>query len=77
MWFDCNMAEIIMSDILKSIIGNFIEIYNIQEKFLGGGIVLEVDDKWIKMRCEANNGESVIRIVKIDIIGRISCCDNE
>lgn len=66
-----------MSDIIESLVGNFVEIYNLQERFLGGGVVLETDYKWIKMRCEANNGESVIRIIKIDIIGRISCCDDE
>ncbi|MCM1505637.1 MAG: hypothetical protein NC177_00660 [Ruminococcus flavefaciens] len=66
-----------MSDIIKSLVGNFVEIYNTQERFLGGGIVLATDDNWIKMRCEANNGESVIRIVKIDVIGRISCCDDK
>lgn len=66
-----------MSDMINGLVGNFVEIYNLQERFLGGGIVLEADDKWIKMRCEANNGESVIRIIKIDIIGRISCCDED
>ena len=66
-----------MSDMINGLVGNFVEIYNLQERFLGVGIVLETDDKWIKMRCEANNGESVIRIIKIDIIGRISCCDED
>ncbi|MDE5619663.1 MAG: cytochrome P450 [Ruminococcus sp.] len=66
-----------MSDIIKELVGNFVEIYNLQERFLGGGVVIETDDKWIKMRCEANNGESIIRIIKIDVIGRISCCDDE
>ena len=66
-----------MSDMINGLVGNFVEIYNLQERFLGGGIVLETDDKWIKMRCEANNGELVIRIIKIDIIGRISCCDED
>lgn len=65
-----------MSDIIKKMVGNFVEIYNTQERFLGGGIVLDTDDKWIKMRCEASNGETVIRIIKIDVIGRISCCDD-
>ncbi|MDE5771759.1 MAG: cytochrome P450 [Ruminococcus sp.] len=65
-----------MSDIIKELVGNFVEIYNTQERFLGGGIVLDTDDKWIKMRCEASNGETVIRIIKIDVIGRISCCDD-
>lgn len=37
-----------MSDIIKNLVGNFVEIYNLQERFLGGGIVLETDDKWIK-----------------------------
>ncbi|MDE5834616.1 MAG: cytochrome P450 [Ruminococcus sp.] len=64
-----------MSDIIKNLAGNFVEIYNIQERFLGGGIVLETDEKWIKMRCETDKG-SVIRIIKIEVIGRISCCDN-
>ena len=71
------MAEIIMSDIIKNLVGNFVEIYSLQERFLGGGIVLDVDDKWIKVRCEANNGEPVIRIIKFDVIGRISCCADE
>lgn len=65
-----------MSDIIKKLVGNFVEIYTTQERFLGGGIVLDTDDKWIKMRCEADNGETVIRIIKIDVIGRISCCDD-
>ncbi len=64
-----------MSDIIKNLAGNFVEIYNVQERFLGGGIVLETDEKWIKMRCETDKG-SVIRIIKIEVIGRISCCDN-
>ncbi|MDE6502509.1 MAG: cytochrome P450 [Ruminococcus sp.] len=64
-----------MSDIIKNLVDNFVEIYNVQERFLGGGIVLETDEKWIKMRCETDKG-SVIRIIKIDVIGRISCCDD-
>lgn len=66
-----------MSDIIKSLAGNFVEVYSIQERFMGGGVVLETDENWIKMRCKASNGESVIRIIKIDVIGRISCCDDE
>lgn len=66
-----------MSGIIKNLIGNFVEVYSVQERFMGGGVVLEADENWIKMRCEASNGESVIRIIKIDIIGRISCCDDE
>lgn len=63
-----------MSDIIRSLVGNFIEIYNTQERFLGSGTVVEVDDKWIKMDCITEDGYSVTRIVKIDVIGRISCC---
>lgn len=66
-----------MSDIINGLVGNFIEIYNIQERFLGSGTVVEVDDKWIKMNCVTDDGYSVTRIVKIDVIGRISCCDDE
>lgn len=66
-----------MSGIIKNLVGNFVEVYNVQERFLGGGVVLETDENWIKMRCEAGSGETVIRIIKIDIIGRISCCDDE
>lgn len=63
-----------MWDIIKSLVGNFVEIYNIQERFLGSGNVVEVDDKWIKMDCVTDDGYSVTRIIKIDVIGRISCC---
>lgn len=61
-----------MSDIIKNLVGNFAEIYNVQERFLGSGTVVEVDDKWIKMDCITEDGYSVTRIIKIDVIGRIS-----
>ncbi|MDE6672260.1 MAG: hypothetical protein K2K16_08685 [Ruminococcus sp.] len=66
-----------MSDMIGKLVGNFVEIYNVQERFLGSGTVVEVDDKWIKMDCVTENGYSVTRIIKIDVIGRISYCDDE
>ncbi|MDE6034418.1 MAG: hypothetical protein K2G36_00705 [Ruminococcus sp.] len=62
---------------IESLIGKFIEIYNIQDKFIGSGTVIEVDDKWLKMDCITNDDYSVTRIIKIDIIGRISYCEEE
>ena len=66
-----------MSDMIENLVGNFVEIYNTQERFLGSGIVVEVDDKWIKMDCLTDDGYSVTRIIKIDVIGRISYSDDE
>ena len=62
---------------IKNLIGKFIEIYNVQERFLGSGTVVEVDDKWLKMDCITNDGYSVTRIIKIDVIGRISYWEEE
>lgn len=61
-----------MSDIIKNLVGKFVEIYNVQERFIGSGTVVEIDDKWIKMDCTTAEGYSVTRIIKIDVIGRIS-----
>lgn len=60
---------------IEKLVGNFVEIYNVQDKFIGSGTVIEVDDKWIKMDCVTNDGYSVTRIIRIDVIGRISYCD--
>lgn len=65
-----------MSDMIRKLVGIFVEIYNVQERFLGSGTVVEVDDKWIKMDCVTETGYSVTRIIKIDVIGRISYCDD-